>query len=79
MARAVAALDLELALFPGGPAGRTVDALQELVEGRALLRLDPLTAEMLEAFGWGPLGEPLDDTTLRLGSFCAPWVASEPP
>ncbi len=58
VARAVAALDLELALFPGGPAGRARDMLRELVEGRALLHLDPLTAEMLEAFGWGPVGEP---------------------
>lgn len=27
----------------------------------ALLRLDPLTAEMLEAFGWRPLGEPKEE------------------
>ncbi len=62
MARAVAALDLELALFPNGPAGRAKDPLRELVDARALLRLDPPTAEMLEAFGWRPLGEALDDT-----------------
>ena len=58
MARAVAALDLELALFPGGAGGRARDALRELVDGRVLLRPDPPTAEMLEAFGWEPHGEP---------------------
>lgn len=52
VARAVAALDLELALFPAGPAGPARDALRELVEARAMLFLDPLTAETLEAFGW---------------------------
>ncbi len=62
VARAVAALDLELALFPDGLAGRAVDALRELVAGGALLPTDPLTAEMLEAFGWRPLGELVDDT-----------------
>ncbi len=59
--RAVAALDLELALFHGRPAGPARHASRELVEARALLRLDPLTAEMLEAFGWRPLGEPKEE------------------
>ena len=58
VARAVAALDLELALSRGRPAaGAARDALQALVDGRALLCADPPTAEMLEAFGWRPLGE----------------------
>ena len=51
VARAVAALDLQLALFRSAPAGRARDALRQLVDGRALLPSDPLTAEMLEAFG----------------------------
>ena len=57
VARAVAALDLQLALFRSAPAGRARDALRQLVDGRALLNSDPLTAEMLEAFGWNRLGE----------------------
>ncbi len=51
-----------MALFPDAPTSRAKDALRGLVDAGALLRLDPLTAEMLEAFGWGPLGEALDDT-----------------
>ena len=51
VARAVAALDLDLALSRGRPVGPAKDALRELVDGRALLNSDPLTAEMLEAFG----------------------------
>lgn len=50
-ARAVAALDLELALRRGRQTGPARDALRELVDGDALLRSDPLTAEMLDAFG----------------------------
>ena len=65
VARAVAALDLELALFRGGPTARARDALRELVEARALSRLDPLTAEMLEAFGWKPSSELPDDAARR--------------
>ena len=57
VARAVAALDLELALSRGRPVGSAKDALRELVEARALCLQDPLTAEMLEAFGWRPLSE----------------------
>ncbi len=62
VARAVAALDLEVALSPYAPAGRARDTLRELVAGGALPLHDPPTAEMLEAFGWRPLGEALDDT-----------------
>jgi hypothetical protein len=65
VARAVAKLDLELALFRGCPAGPAMHALRELVEARALLRRDPLTAEMLEAFGWGALVEAQDSTCRR--------------
>jgi hypothetical protein len=61
VARAVAALDLDVALFGESPPDRAKDALRELVEGHALLLLDPLTAEMLEAFGWGPLSEPKEE------------------
>ena len=61
VARAVAALDLELALFPAGPAGPARDALRELVEARALLFLDPPTIEMLKAFGLGPAGASADE------------------
>jgi hypothetical protein len=64
-ARAVAALDLELALSRAGRANRARDALRELVAGGALLRQDPLTAEMLEAFGWGALVEAQDSTCRR--------------
>ena len=52
-------------MFRGGPTARAKGALRELVEARALWRQDPLTAEMLEAFGWGPLGEVPDDAARR--------------
>lgn len=48
-ARAVAKLDLEVMLRPGGPTAATWTALRKLVDGDAFLRADPLTAEMLEA------------------------------
>ena len=51
VARAVAALDLELALPRGLPASRAREELRELVDGDALLHSDPMTAEMLEALG----------------------------
>ena len=57
VARAVAALDLELALSRDGPTARARATLRALVDGGALLCADPPTAEMLEAFGWRPLGE----------------------
>ena len=63
VARAVAALDLDVALFGESPPDRAKDALWELVEGHALLLLDPLTAEMLEAFGWEPPGGASGSTT----------------
>ena len=65
VARAVAALDLELTLFPGRRAGPAKEALRELVEARALLFLDPLTVEMLKALGLGPVGEPGKERRLR--------------
>ncbi len=63
VARAVAALDLELVLSRGGPAGRAKNVLWELVAAGALLRLDPLTTEMLETFGWEPPGGASGSTT----------------
>ncbi len=44
-------------LCPDASARRAADAMRELVEGRALLNSDPLTAEMLETFGWEPPGD----------------------
>ena len=63
VARAVAALDLELALPRGLPASRAREELRELVDGDALLHSDPMTAEMLEAFGWEPPGGASGSTT----------------
>ena len=59
----VVVLDLDVALFGESPPDRAKDALWELVEGHALLLLDPLTAEMLEAFGWEPPGGASGSTT----------------
>lgn len=56
VARAVAAHDLDL--LPGAWTVRGRDALRKLVDGGALLLSDPLTAEMLEAFGWRALASP---------------------
>jgi len=57
VARAVAKLDLERAVRPGRTATAAA-ALQEMVDGGALLCADPLTAEMLEALGCSPASGP---------------------
>jgi two-component sensor histidine kinase len=47
-------------VFLGAHAGRAEDALRELAAAGTLLRSDPLTAEMLEAFGCKPPSEARD-------------------
>ncbi len=60
-ARTIAIVDMETALFPDLRGSEARDALRRLVAEGVLDLADPLTAEMLEAFGCSPLGRLLGD------------------